>query len=71
MKHNTASECIRTVAATYGCNILELYEHDANVKCMDTMRTAGDTPRRPVHAAYKTVDYQDEVFLRQSEPYMF
>ena len=23
--------CIRTVAATYGCKILQLYEHDANV----------------------------------------
>ena len=31
MKHNTASECIRTVAATYGCKILQLYECDANV----------------------------------------
>ena len=26
-----ASECIRTVGATYGCKILQLYEHDANV----------------------------------------
>ena len=24
-------ECIRTVAATYGCKILQLYEYDANV----------------------------------------
>ena len=31
VKHNTASECIRTVAATYGCKILQLYEYDANV----------------------------------------
>ena len=28
---NTASECIRTVAATYGCKTLQLYEYDANV----------------------------------------
>ena len=28
---NTASECIRTQAATYGCKILQLYEYDANV----------------------------------------
>ena len=27
---NTASECIRTVPATYGCKILQLYEHEAN-----------------------------------------
>ena len=26
-----ASECIRTAAATYGCKILQLYEHDMNV----------------------------------------
>ena len=39
--------------------------------CMDTMRTASDTPGIPVHAAYKTVEYRDEVFLHQSEPYMF
>ena len=31
MEDNTASECIRTVAATYGCKILQLYEYDANV----------------------------------------
>ena len=31
VKHNTASECIRTIAATYGCKILKLYEYDANV----------------------------------------
>ena len=31
MEDNTASECIRTVAATYGCKILQLYECDANV----------------------------------------
>ena len=27
----TASECIRNVAATYGCKILQLYEYDAIV----------------------------------------
>ena len=28
---NTASECIRTVAATCGCKILQLCEYDTNV----------------------------------------
>ena len=69
MEDNTASECIRTVAATYGCKILQLYEYDANV--YGTMRTANDTPRIPVHAALKTVDYRAEVFLHQSKQYMF
>ena len=27
IKGNTASECIRTVAATYGCKILQLCEY--------------------------------------------
>ena len=31
VEDNTASECIRTVSATYGCKILQLYEYDANV----------------------------------------
>ena len=31
VEDNTASECIRTVAATYGCKILQLYEYGANV----------------------------------------
>ena len=31
VEDNTASECVRTVAATYGCKILQLYEHNANV----------------------------------------
>ena len=48
MEDNTASECVRTVAATYGCKILQLYEYNANV--YDTIRTANDTPRIPVHA---------------------
>ena len=30
MEDNTASECIGTVAATYGCKILQLYEYEAN-----------------------------------------
>ena len=30
MEDNTASECIHTVAATYGCKILQLYEYEAN-----------------------------------------
>ena len=49
MEDNTASECVRTVAATYGCKILQLYEY--NAKCTDTMRTANNIPRIPVHAA--------------------
>ena len=36
VKHNTRSECIRTVASTYGCKILQLYEYDANVYGCDT-----------------------------------
>ena len=31
VEDNTASECIRTVTATYGCKILQLYECDGNV----------------------------------------
>ena len=31
VKDNTASGCICTAAATYGCKILQLYEYDANV----------------------------------------
>ena len=31
VEDKTASECIRTIAATYGCKILQLYEYDANV----------------------------------------
>ena len=31
MEDNTASECVRTVAATYGCKILQLYEYNGNV----------------------------------------
>ena len=31
VEDTTASEGIRTVAATYGCKILQLYEYDANV----------------------------------------
>ena len=42
MEDNTTSECIRTVAATYDCKILQLYEYDANV--YGTMRTANGTP---------------------------
>ena len=30
MEDNTASECIRAVAATCGCKILQLYEYDVN-----------------------------------------
>ena len=30
MEDNTASEYIRTVVATYGCKILQLYEYEAN-----------------------------------------
>ena len=31
VEDHAASECIRTVAATHGCKILQLYEYDANV----------------------------------------
>ena len=30
VEDNTASECVRTVAVTYGCKILQLYEYNAN-----------------------------------------
>ena len=30
MEENTASECIHTVAARYGCKILQLYEYETN-----------------------------------------
>ena len=49
MEDNNASKCVRTVAATYGCKILQLYEYNANAT--DTMRTANDTLRISVHAA--------------------
>ena len=32
IEKNIASECIRIVAATYGCKNLQLYEYDANCK---------------------------------------
>ena len=35
VEDNTASECIRTVAAMYGCKILQLYEYNANVSGYD------------------------------------
>ena len=31
VEDNTVSECICTVAATYGCKILQLYEYDENM----------------------------------------
>ena len=46
MEDNTASECVRTGAATYGCKSLQLYEYDANVYGYDN-----DTLRIPVRAA--------------------
>ena len=30
VEDNTVSECIRIVAATYGCKILQLCEYEAN-----------------------------------------
>ena len=30
VEDNTASEYIRTLAATYGCKILQMYEYEAN-----------------------------------------
>ena len=30
IKENTASECIRTAAATYDCKILQLYKYGAS-----------------------------------------
>ena len=38
---------------------------------MDTMQTANDTPRIPVHAAQKTVDSRAEAFLHHSKQHMF
>ena len=31
VEDNTTSECIRTLAAKYGCKILQPYQYDANV----------------------------------------
>ena len=47
IEENTASKCIRTVDATYGCKILKLHEYEAN----EYRYKANDTPRIPVHAA--------------------
>ena len=66
---NTASECIRTVAATCDCKILQPYKYDGNM--YGTIRTANDTLKIPVHVAKKTVDCRAEAFLRQSKQYMF
>ena len=49
VEDNTASECIRTVAATYGCKILQLYEYDANMYGYDA--NCEWPPRIPAHAA--------------------
>ena len=53
MEDDNASECVRIVAATYGCKILQLFYNFTNTMrtCTDTMRTVNDTPRIPVHAA--------------------
>ena len=37
VEDNTASERIHTVAATYGCKILQLYKYDANVYRYDAI----------------------------------
>ena len=37
----------------------------------NTMRTANDTPRIPVHAAQMTVDYRPEVFLYHAKQCIF
>ena len=71
VKDNTASECIRTVATTYGCKILQLYEYDANVYRYDANCERHPKNNQPVHAAYKAVDYRGEIFLHQSTQYMF
>ena len=71
VKDNTASECIRTVATTYGCKILQLYEYGANVYRYDANCERHPKNNQPVHAALKAVDYRVEVFLHQSTQYMF
>ena len=72
VEDNTASERIHTVAATYGCKILQkFYNHTNTMRtCTDTMRSVNDTSGMQVHVAKKTVDYRAEVFLDQSEQYM-
>ena len=62
MKDNTTKECIGTVAAIKNKKI---YNHT------NTMRTANDTPRIPVDAAQKTVDYRPEVFLHHAKQCIF
>ena len=49
MVDSTVSESIRTIAANYGCKILQLYEYEEN-EYTDTKRNANDTLRIPVHA---------------------
>ena len=46
---NTASECIRTVAATYDCKILQPYAYDANV--YGYYANCEWDPKNTVHAA--------------------
>ena len=69
VKHDTALECIRTLAAT---RVVKFYNYTNTMRtCTDAIRTANDTPRIPVHAAYKAVHYRAEIFLRHSKQYMF
>ena len=63
IEENIASECIHTVGLKYG---RKFYNYANTMRmCTDTMRTASDTPRIPVHAAYRRVDYRDEIFLHR------
>ena len=46
MEKNAASECIRAVAAKYGCKILQLYEYNANVYEYNANKTTVKTTVR-------------------------
>ena len=67
LEDNTESECIRTVAATYGYRIVQLYECDAYVYGHDA-NCEWHPKNTSSCTALKTVDYRTEVFLHQ---YMF
>ena len=58
MEDNTSSECIHTVAATYGCEVLQMYGiRNEGVRIRievrmsaDMNRSANETPILPVYA---------------------
>ena len=49
MEDDSASECVRNVATTYGSKIVQLYEYEAN-EYGYRKGSANDRPKIPVHA---------------------